>query len=221
MYRAFWADDTSATSTSCLFAVVCLVWLIQTPRLCASHFPNQVRDANLLARLLVVVEPLALVQLDSLELGAGLLACSKPFALFLLTTLLSTKAPRHTSALNSTNSNPLQSNSRMFFILGGSLFSYVAGAALIFAECSRYSHQLESGSNVDSEKDLTVLALPHEIRLALAAADLVLLKPRHGDPVWVRFAARCALHFESVVEGRVFGVERAEIGDARKLGFEG
>jgi len=177
MYRAFWADIVSAISTSRLFAVVCLVWLFQTPRLCASHFPSQVRDTDLLARLLIVVEPLALVQLDGLEFGAGLLACGKPLALFSLTTLLSTRACRHTSALNSTNSNPLQSNSSMFFILGGSLFSYVAGAALIFAECSRYSHQLESKGNADSEKDLTVLALPHEIRLALAAADLVLLEP--------------------------------------------
>ena len=82
MYRAFWADIPSAISMSCLFAVVCLVWLLQTPRLCAPHFPDQVRDADLLARLLVVVEPLALVQLDGLELGARLLACGKPLALY-------------------------------------------------------------------------------------------------------------------------------------------
>ena len=46
-----------------------------------------------------------------------------------------------TSALNSTNSNPLQSNSRIFFILGGSLRSYTAGAALMLAECSRCFEQ--------------------------------------------------------------------------------
>lgn len=45
-------------------------------RLCASDFPDQVGDANLVARLLVVVEPLALVQLDALELGARLVAGS-------------------------------------------------------------------------------------------------------------------------------------------------
>lgn len=43
-----------------------------------------------------------------------------------------------TSALNSVNSSPLQSNSRMFTVLGGSVCSYVAGAALMFAECSLY-----------------------------------------------------------------------------------
>jgi hypothetical protein len=35
----------------------------------APNLPHQIRNANLLARLLVVVEPLALVQLDRLELG--------------------------------------------------------------------------------------------------------------------------------------------------------
>jgi hypothetical protein len=221
MYRALWADIASAISTSGLFAVVCLVWLLQTPRLCAPHFPNQVRDANLLARLLVVVEPLALVQLNGLELGIGLLACGKPLALFLSVFRPVAPTNPHTSALNSTNSSPLQSNSNMFFILGGSLFSYAAGAALIFAECSRCSHQSRFASNTDSEKDLTVLALPYKVRLALAAADLVLLEPRHGDPVRVRFAARCALHFEGVIEGRLFRVEGAQVGHAGELGFEG
>lgn len=39
------------------------------PTLRAPNFPHQIRNANLLARLLVVVEPLALVQLDGLEFG--------------------------------------------------------------------------------------------------------------------------------------------------------
>ena len=57
--------------------------------LCASYFPHQVCDANLLARLLIVVKPLALVQFDGLELGARLLACGKPFALVYLSVALS------------------------------------------------------------------------------------------------------------------------------------
>lgn len=40
------------------------------------------------------------------------------------------------SALNSVNSRPLQSNSRMLTVLGGSLCSYIRGAALMLAECS-------------------------------------------------------------------------------------
>jgi hypothetical protein len=41
-----------------------------------------------------------------------------------------------TSALKSVNSSPLQSNSRMLTVLGGSVWGYVAGAALMLAECS-------------------------------------------------------------------------------------
>jgi hypothetical protein len=43
-----------------------------------------------------------------------------------------------TSALNSTNSSPRQSNSRMFCVFAGSVRGYVAGAAFTFAECSLY-----------------------------------------------------------------------------------
>jgi hypothetical protein len=35
-----------------------------------------------------------------------------------------------------------------------------------------------------------------------------------GDPVGMCFATRCTLYFEGVVEGRVFGVEGTEVGDA-------
>ena len=51
------------------------------PTLRAPNLPHQIRDANLLARLLVVVEPLALVQLDRFELGIGLFARGEPLSL--------------------------------------------------------------------------------------------------------------------------------------------
>jgi hypothetical protein len=60
-------------------------------------------------------------------------------------------------------------------------------------------------------RDLTVLAPPYKVGLALAAADLVDLEAADGHEVGVCFAAGCALHFEGVVEGRVFGVEGAEV----------
>jgi hypothetical protein len=42
------------------------------------------------------------------------------------------------SGLNSMNSSPLQSNSRMLTFLAGSDCSYGLGASLMFAVCSRY-----------------------------------------------------------------------------------
>ena len=52
------------------------------PTLRAPDLPHQIRNANLLARLLVVVEPLALVQLDRLELSIRLLARGEPLSLY-------------------------------------------------------------------------------------------------------------------------------------------
>lgn len=78
-----------------------------------------------------------------------------------------------TSALNSVNSKPLQSSSSTFSILGGSDCSYVAGWALMFAECSLWTG---SGKGVDGgqgKSDLTVLALPDKVGLAATAAHLV------------------------------------------------
>lgn len=76
----------------------------------------------------------------------------------------------------------------MFFIFGGSVRSYKAGAALILAECSRCetSQQLPYAT-WDREKDLTVLALPDKIGLAPAAAHVVLLEAADRDPVGVCF----------------------------------
>ena len=71
----------------------------------------------------------------------------------------------------------------------------------------------------EGSSNLTVLTLPHEIRLALTPAHFVLLEPTHGHPVGVRLAARGALHFECVVEGGVFRVEGAQGGDAVEFGF--
>ena len=53
------------------------------PTLRAPNLPHQIRNANLLARLLVVVEPLALVQLDRFELGIRLFARGEPLSLSL------------------------------------------------------------------------------------------------------------------------------------------
>ena len=51
------------------------------PTLRAPNLPHQIRNANLLARLLVVVEPLALVQLDRFELSIRLFARGEPLSL--------------------------------------------------------------------------------------------------------------------------------------------
>lgn len=65
-------------STASLIRLVVLsVWI----RLRSPYFPHQVCDANLFARLLVIIEPFAFVQLDVVELGVGLFTLSEPFPL--------------------------------------------------------------------------------------------------------------------------------------------
>lgn len=92
----------------------------------------------------------------------------------------------------------------------------------MLAECSRCAGlQWRFVDAEHGERDLTVLALPHKVGLALAAADLVLLEAADRHPVGVCLAARRALHLERVVEGRVLGVERAQVGHAVQLGLEG
>ena len=61
----------------------------------------------------------------------------------------------------------------------------------MFAECSRcpINQYIASILSDMSEKDLTILALPHKVGLALTTADLVLLVAAHRYPVGMCFAA--------------------------------
>lgn len=82
-----------------------------------------------------------------------------------LVTVSAPFASKSPSGLNSVNSSPLQSNSSMLTVLGGSDRSYIVGAALMLAECS------------------LVFTPPDKVGLALAAADLVLFEAVEGDVV--------------------------------------
>jgi len=70
---------------------------------CTTDFPFQVLDADLFARLLIVLKPLAFRQIYAVEFGTD----SKPVA---------SQSP---SGLYSTNSRPRQSNSRILMAFGG------------------------------------------------------------------------------------------------------
>jgi hypothetical protein len=96
----------------------------------------------------------------------------------------------------------------MLTVLGGSVCGYVAGGALMLAECSLWTLVRACGADGcgDGQRDLAVLALPDKIGLAPAAAHLILLEAADGDKVGVCFATRRALHLECVEEGRVLGV---------------
>jgi hypothetical protein len=199
------------------------------PTLRAPNLPHQVCDADLLARLLVVVEPLALVQLDRLELGPGLLARGKPFALPTWSVLqtLHKQTRRTHIGLELDKLQPptiklqdILHLGRIAALVDGGR-SLDVGRVLTLQKISAPTHldnpnrlnQIVKG-NMEGEYDLTVLALPHEIRLPFTPTDFILLEPADRHPVRMRLAARCALHFECVVEGGVFGVDRAQGSDA-------
>jgi hypothetical protein len=76
----------------------------------------------------------------------------------------------------------------MFTVFGGSVCSYVAGGAFIFAECSLCCLSMGVGRARDGQSDLTVLAPPYKIGFALAAAHVVLLIAIYGDKVWMCLA---------------------------------
>jgi hypothetical protein len=83
--------------------------------------------------------------------------------------------------------------------------------------------RVAGGGSLDVGRVLAaaVLALPDKVCLAAAAAHVVLLEAADRDGVGVRLAARGALDLEGVVEGRIFGVEGAQVGDTAELGLEG
>jgi hypothetical protein len=54
--------------------------------------------------------------------------------------------------------------------------------------------------------NLTILTPPDEIGFASASALLVLLEAAYADPIWVDFAAGCALYAECIVERLLLGV---------------
>lgn len=92
------------------------------------NLPYQLLDADLFARLFVIVKPFPLCQVNAGELGARVDSISQPVALLRSIVSLGSMSTQsssssRTSGLNSTNSNPLQSNSNSFCALGGSACS--------------------------------------------------------------------------------------------------
>jgi hypothetical protein len=83
--------------------------------------------------------------------------------------------------------------------------------------------RVAGGGSLDVGRVLAaaILALPDKVCLAATAAHVILLEAADRDGVGVRLAARRALDLEGVVEGRIFGVEGAQVGDAVELGLEG
>jgi hypothetical protein len=156
----------------------------------SSYLPLYAHYADLLARLLIVVEPFAIRQVYAGELGARVCSCSLEVSLDTISLRPSAiqVLSKPTSALNSVNSSPLQSNSSMFTVFGGSVCSYVAGGAFTFAECSLCYVSIGVGRARDGQSDLTVLAPPYEICFALAATHVILLKAIYCDKVWMYLA---------------------------------
>jgi hypothetical protein len=66
----------------------------------------------------------------------------------------------------------------MLTVLGGSDCVYVAGGALMLAECSLWRPVRRSywENKWGGQNDLTILALPHKICFAPAAAHFILLE---------------------------------------------
>ena len=85
--------------------------------------PLHILDAHLLAHFLIVVEPLALLQIDIREYGGRLETFGLPLSLHLSQQEMRTESRGLcvTSALNSVNSRPRQSSSMMLTFLGGEL----------------------------------------------------------------------------------------------------
>lgn len=103
--------------------------------------PRHIRDADLTSRLLIIVEPVALGEIDFVKRGIRLHALGLPHTLLrsqhfedmqLLGGIV-------TSGLNSTNSRPLQSMVMMFCGLGGLCWGYTLGASIMLAVCCLYS----------------------------------------------------------------------------------
>src|SRR5271168_1361105 len=118
------APDVSSPLLRCI-AVSIIVFTTSTPCMisCSPNLPLHILDAHLLTRFLIVVEPLAFLQIDARE------QCSRlePFCLPLPLRRVSQRTPMRslvfspTSALNSVNSRPRQSNSIMLTFCGGEL----------------------------------------------------------------------------------------------------
>ena len=71
-------------------------------------------------------------------------ACQSPYTDISTSYDCTTSHRGLTSALNSTNSKPLQSNSTMFCFLGGLECGYGFGASLMLAECSLFVTSVKS-----------------------------------------------------------------------------
>lgn len=100
------------------------------------------------------------------------------------------RRPKHTSALNSTNSSPLQSIVITFIALAGSCCSYAFGASRMLAECSLYEQHPRLAKRPSrivrqnfgvGQINLAVLTPPDEVRLASAAGLFVLFLIKRQD----------------------------------------
>lgn len=99
-----------------------------------SNLPLDVLDAHFLARFLIVVKPLAFCQVNASEGSSRVYALGLPFTLCIVSRG-GDSAVILTSALNSVNSRPLQSITRMLKALAGLCCEYALGASIMFAEC--------------------------------------------------------------------------------------
>ena len=128
--------------------------------------------------------------------------------------------------MNSVNSRPRQSNSRIFLALAGSVCSYGVGAALTVAVDSLcgvggwYEARNQKGQEIKSRAGggyLAVLALPDKVGLASAAAHLVLFLRRGA--VWRRSAWRTALARGRRSSSAAPGTHESADGDGLGMGL--
>lgn len=116
---------------------VCRANEIPTLSSCSPDLPFDILDADLVACLLIIVEPFALAQIDAHERRARIDSIRFPVALKFISSDLIIKWIGLTSGLKSVNSSPRQSISIKFLAFDGSVCSYAAGAALMVALDSR------------------------------------------------------------------------------------
>lgn len=85
-----------------------------------NDLPLHILDADLIVGFLIVLIPIPLRKIYRCELGARVCAHCKPFTLIDGVSRLSYgSVEAHTSGLNSTNSKPRQSKTRIFCLVGG------------------------------------------------------------------------------------------------------
>lgn len=113
----------------------CLVFGQSSP----VYRPFELLDAYFFSHLLVVIKPLPVCQVNAFKLGGRVEAVGEPVSLVVSSHHRhsnQTRATRPTSGLNSMNSRPRQSNSRIFCAFGGSECWYGVGAVLMVADDS-------------------------------------------------------------------------------------